>query len=74
MIDELAHRVTIESIERRSAAGRRTGEWIVFAKAQGQNYYLCLATHEASDEQTFDRIATHCIRDFPELMEWLQAD
>lgn len=50
----------------------RTGEWIVFAKKNGINYYLCLATHKEAkkykDTVIIDRIRP-CLDEFPELRE-----
>lgn len=40
MIDELAHRATVEPYEKRYDAGKLTGEWIVFGKHDDINYYL----------------------------------
>jgi hypothetical protein len=37
--------------ERLQEAERLTGEWIVFAKHEGQNYYLSLATHDKSTHE-----------------------
>ncbi|WP_342714091.1 hypothetical protein [Bradyrhizobium sp. B039] len=42
----LAHRVFIEGMNERTNANRLTGDWIIFAKHDGQNYYLDLARHE----------------------------
>jgi len=71
MIDELAHRVTHEPVEARDNDGKITGEWIIFAKNGGKNYYLSVNTHAAGDQFIYDRIAEHCIRDFPDLLSWL---
>jgi hypothetical protein len=42
-----------------------SGEWLVFAKHEGKNYYLCLSTHDLSQHaqvrQTIDAI---CCREF----------
>lgn len=65
MISELAHRVTHEPVEERANNQKLTGEWIVFAKEGGKNYYLCLNTHNAGDQQIADRIKNNCIREFP---------
>jgi hypothetical protein len=65
MITELAHRVTHEPVEDRANNKKLTGEWIVFAKEAGQNYYLCLNTHNAGDQQIVDRIKSNCLREFP---------
>ena len=73
MLDELAHRVTHEPLESRDADKKLTGEWIIFLKHEGRNYYLCCNTHNAGDQFIFDRILEHCVRDFPQLPDWLKA-
>lgn len=65
MIGELSHRVVVESLEDRAADSKLTGEWIVFAKHQGQNYYLCLTTHESGDENIAQSIKAACLPQFP---------
>lgn len=69
MINELARRLTVEQIEEREQFGELTGEWIVFAKHAGRNYYLCLATHNSGDKAIFDRIVSACLPQFPFLSE-----
>ncbi|MGB7835558.1 MAG: hypothetical protein WBL84_25470, partial [Xanthobacteraceae bacterium] len=59
-------------LEVRNASKKLTGEWIVFLKRAGKNYYLCCNTHVAGDQVIYDRIAEHCVRDFPELPVWLE--
>lgn len=70
MIEELAHRVTHVPIEQRDQQGKLTGEWVIFAKHDGKNFYLCLNTHNAGDQFIYDRIVEHCDRDFPDLLNW----
>jgi hypothetical protein len=54
------------NLERLREAERLTGEWIVFAKHQGQNYYLSLATHDKSTHEDLRRqIDAICCREFP---------
>jgi hypothetical protein len=65
MISELSHRVVHEPIEGRANDNKLTGEWIIFAKHNQKNYYLCCNTHNAGDQMIFDRIESHCPRDFP---------
>lgn len=60
MIRELSHRVTVEAFEQRAGDGNLTGEWIVFAKHEGKNYYLCLATHGTEDSSIFNNIRVAC--------------
>jgi hypothetical protein len=55
----------------RSCAQQLTGEWIVFAKNEGKNYYLCLAGHNQGDEDIFRTIRDGCVSDFPFLGELL---
>ena len=64
MIGELSHRVVVGSLEDRASDGKLTGEWIVFAKHQGQNYYLCLTTHESGDENIAQSIKAACMPQF----------
>jgi hypothetical protein len=42
-----------------------TGEWIVFAKHEGKNHYLCLAGHDEGDDHIFARIRDGCAYEFP---------
>lgn len=72
MIKELAHRVIHEPVELRDHMGKITGEWVIFAKHQGKNYYLCLNTHQAGDQFIYDRILKYCVRDFPALPGWIK--
>ncbi len=68
MIREFSRRVVTEPIERRDAAGKLTGEWIIFAKHEGLNYYLCIATHTKDvlgDQAIHDRIKLVCLPQFP---------
>jgi hypothetical protein len=58
----------------RARAQSLTGEWIVFARHEAQNYYLCLATHdEARANRTVlvERIKG-CTSEFPFLLEQLE--
>jgi hypothetical protein len=74
MINELVQRVTHEPLETRDARKRLTGEWIVYLRHQGKNYYLSCNTHEAGDQFIYDRIMENCVRDFPDLPAWLKAE
>ncbi|MGY6273358.1 hypothetical protein ACXIUT_27130 [Achromobacter denitrificans] len=65
MIRELAEAVTLAPLQERWHQGKLTGEWIVFAKHGGQNYYLTLATHTTEDQQTFDEIKNLAHKQFP---------
>jgi hypothetical protein len=65
MIRELSHRVAVEPFEQRAAERKLTGEWVVFAKHEGKNYYLCLATHGTEDQSIYDSIKAACWPQFP---------
>lgn len=58
--------------QRLREAERLTGEWIVFAKHEGLNYYLTLTTHDRTlhqdDRQQIENI---CYPEFPFLQEIL---
>jgi hypothetical protein len=65
MIEEVARRATMEQVEKRDADGKITGEWVIFAKHDGKNYYLALNTHGAGDQFIYDRITEHCPKTSP---------
>lgn len=69
MVNELVHRLVHGAIDDRQSTGRLTGEWIIFAKYNNQNYYLCLARHDEGDEAIYSRIEALCFREFPFLKE-----
>lgn len=50
-----------------------TGEWIVFAKHNEINYYLCLAVHNENgkNDETIYSFLKPCIAEFPELKKHL---
>jgi hypothetical protein len=51
--------------ERLREVEKITGEWIVFAKHLGENYYLCLATHDKSTHSDLQRqIDALCCKEF----------
>lgn len=74
MINELVHRVTYETFETRDTSKKITGEWLIYLRHAGKNYYLCCTTHNAGDQFIYDRIMQHCVRDFPDLPNWLKAE
>lgn len=49
------------------------GEWLIYKKYDGKNYYLCLASHRegtnriVSDTNIFDNKISKCLAEFPEL-------
>lgn len=65
MIKEFLDEITLGALEEREKHNKLTGEWIIFAKHDQKNYYLCLNTHNAGDQEIFERINLYCLRDFP---------
>ncbi len=61
----ITHDAVIGAWERRCKSSTVTGEWIIYAKHQGQNYYLCLAKHSDGDDKIRALIDTICIHEFP---------
>jgi len=58
----------------RARAQELSGEWIVFAKHEGKNYYLTLAAHYEGDDQIFARIRDGCVGEFPFLASLLHLE
>ena len=73
MTEEVARRISNDPLEARDSAGKLAGEWIVFVKNGGQNYYLCIVSHDTPDKNTFDRIVEFGVKDFPELHGWIES-
>ncbi len=65
MIANVIHQITEAQLEDRYTTGKITGEWIVFAKHEGANYYLCLSTHTSGDQVIYDQIKSLCFPQFP---------
>lgn len=60
-----------------SHAGERkgafTGEWLIYGKYGDLNYYLCIARHNAGDENIRREIENVCVDEFPFLFEsWVE--
>jgi len=70
MINDLSHRVVSETLENRANQENLTGEWIIFAKEKGKNYYLCIATHQSGDENIAQSIKLACVPQFPFLANY----
>ena len=68
----IAHDTVTGNWERRSAGRQFTGEWIIYAQHEGQNYYLCLGKH-GDDEKIRAQIDEICAAEFPFLNALLGA-
>lgn len=62
----LTHQMTIPPIQIKSTSNAMTGEWVVFHKHEGVNFYLTLASHGESNEEIYERVVLACSFDgFP---------
>ncbi len=52
----LADFLTMDAYKQRSRSRNLTGDWIIFKKYQGKNYYLCLASHEVDTDDLYEMI------------------
>ena len=68
----LTHRLVIQGFEERAQRGL-TGDWIIFARHKGKNFYLDLAIHEegkdGSADDLFQRLKNGSHAEFPFLFE-----
>ncbi|AGG89586.1 MULTISPECIES: hypothetical protein [Rhodanobacter] len=71
MVRELSRRVVEESIVDRGSAGKLTGEWIIFAKENGQNYYLSISPHASGDENIAANLKGGCSHEFPFIAKYV---
>lgn len=83
----LAHRLTVDGFEDRACMGAGavvrecqsgekrerglTGDWIIYGKHSGQNYYLDLASHAEGEhpEELYEKLRKGCAAEFPFLFE-----
>ena len=70
MINELSHRLVQVPLEDRAAENKLTGEWIVYAKEDDKNYYLCISPHSAEDKTIASNIQVACAPEFPFLKKY----
>lgn len=45
-----------------------TGEWLIYKKNSGINYYLCLAKHNEGDQEIYENKILKCYQEFSELI------
>jgi hypothetical protein len=71
-VGAMAHAAVFDAMEHRAGTrkagvrSRLTGEWIVFARLRGRNYYLTLARHAETNEAILARCRA-AAAEFPEL-------
>lgn len=64
----LAHEFTIGGYEQRARKKNLTGEWLIFAKHENLNYYLCVTQHSSTkegDEVIYALLKEHCEIQYP---------
>ena len=72
-IPSLVNDIISGSRNRLAADEALTGEWLIFAKHDGNNYYLCLTTHDSATHYDLRRqIDEICRPEFPFLSELLE--
>jgi hypothetical protein len=64
-IEPLVHDAVQGNWLRLANAKALTGEWIVYAQHNGQNYYLCLGRHDSGDDYLRSQIDAICCQEFP---------
>jgi len=65
MASFLSYNFSKGATEKRARDGRITGEWIIFQRYKGKNYYLTLAAHDEGDENIYKRVKDAYAFDFP---------
>lgn len=56
----LSHHMVVDPIEIKSSSNRMTGEWVVFHKHEGKNYYLTFGFHNETNDEIHKRIVLAC--------------
>ena len=69
---EIAYDAVVSNWQRLIDSEALTGEWLVFAKHEGTNYYLCLGKHTSGDDLLRSRIDAICLHEFPFLKNILR--
>jgi hypothetical protein len=64
----LPRRLVVDGWKDRASSGI-TGDWIIFAKHCGVNFYLDLATHKEGDDAVMTKLRRGCATEFPFLFE-----
>jgi hypothetical protein len=69
----MAHEFVMGSFGARAGQNRLTGDWIIYAKHNGENYYLAVVDHcvegRSNDRQLFDWLRMSCEWEFPFLFQ-----
>ena len=68
----LAHELTFSAFQERIDQDSGTGEWLIFSKHKGRNYYLIIESHSKThegDKKLYEFIKSHRYSEFPFLFE-----
>lgn len=68
---EIAKDIVFNNYMKLKSENLLTGEWIIFAKHEGDNYYLCLGKHDQGDDVIRNEIDSICTYEFPFLKNLL---
>ncbi len=71
-IPHLVNDVVSGNLQRRSEEQKMTGEWLIYANNENNNYYLCLAKHGDGDLNIRKRLNS-CLVEFPFLNNTLTS-
>jgi len=72
-VAHIAHDAISSNWERLRESKALTGEWLIFAKHDGSNYYLCLGKHDSGDGMLRSQINAIPLQEFPFLKDILSA-
>jgi len=70
---QIAHDAVASNWERLLNSEALTGEWLIFAKHEGLNYYLSIGKHNSGDDLLRSQIDSVCLLEFPFLRNILEA-
>lgn len=70
-VARIAHDVVVSNWQRLEDSKALTGEWLIFAKYEGHNYYLSLGKHNSGDDMLRSQIDAICLQEFPFLKKIL---
>jgi hypothetical protein len=69
----MANRLVDDAIKHKTLGRSLTGDWIVYKRHNGRNFYLTLAAHNERSADIYGRLAPYAAREFPELGIALKA-
>lgn len=64
----LADKFVTDALQSRVRNQQITGEWIVYAIKDNENYYLTIASHSEDDVDVYKRIKSICTKEFPGIL------